>query len=506
MNIGEWPRQWSRLDPEGTCMKCGELELSRRAFNLRINRLAHGLQELGIRKGDRVAVLMANSHVFLEILFALSKLGGILVPLNFRLAVPELEYILHDSEPSALIYSPEFTALVNGFRGRIPSIRCYIGEKEGAEDDLEYETWIEGRPVEEPGRGGRVDLDDPHIIMYTSGTTGRPKGAVITQGNTQWSAINYLHTYPIERTDVAACCAPLFHIGALCSSATPSLYAGSRLVIQRFFDPAGILGLIEENRVNSMLGIPVMFQFMSRVPEFESADFSTVKYFVTGGSPCPKSLIDVYQRKGVRFAQGYGMTEASIVTALLPEESHARAGSCGRSLFHVEIRIVDPEGKDLPPRETGEILIKGPVVMQGYWRRPEDTARSMLDGWLRSGDIGYLDEEGYLYIQDRKKDMYISGGENVYPAEVEEIILQCPGVSEVAVIGMPDDRWGETGLAVVISADNRDVTEDQIIEACRSRLAKYKIPRKVVFAGELPRTTSGKVLKNELRASYVPGA
>ncbi|MFH1136801.1 MAG: long-chain fatty acid--CoA ligase [Pseudomonadota bacterium] len=504
MNVGEWPLRWSVRAPRAICLKCGDLELTQQEFNLRINRLSHALLEHGIRKGERIAALLANSHVFLEILFAASKIGAVMVPLNFRLAAPELEYILNDSEPRMLFYSPEFLPLAEALRGKTPGLDSLICETAGgAPGDPTYDAWIKDRDDSEPQPEAEVGLEDPHFIMYTSGTTGRPKGAVVRQGQTQWNAINGIHTYSINQTDVSICCAPLFHIGALHASATPNLYAGCKLVIQRFFDPAGVIKLIETEKAASMFGIPVMFLFMSHTPEFANADFSSVKWFVAGGSPCPKSLIETYLNKGVTFNQGYGMTEtATAITALRPEDALRKLGSCGKPVFHTDIRIVDLQGRDLPAGELGEVLVKGPNVIKEYWRKPKETAETIENGWLRTGDMGYLDEEGYLFLVDRRKDMYISGGENVYPAEVEDVIMGFEEVADVGVIGIPDDRWGEVGLAVVVKAPGVETDEAAIIAKCQGRLGKYKIPKKVVFTTALPRTLTGKILKKDLRLQY----
>ena len=504
MNVGEWPLRWAVRSPEGIALKFGDLELTKKEFNLRVNRLAHALQEQGIRKGERIAVLMANSNVFMEILFAASKIGALMVPLNFRLAAPELEYILNDSDPKMLIYSPEFLSLADALRGKSPNISKYICESPGgSEADQDYEAWIKGKDDSEPVPESEVGLEDPHFIMYTSGTTGRPKGAVVRQGQTQWNAVNAIHTYGIDQTEVAICCAPLFHIGALHASATPNMYAGCKLVIQRFFDPAGVIKLIEQERATSMFGIPVMFLFMTQVPEFAEADFSSVKWLIAGGSPCPKPLIDVYLKKGVTFNQGYGMTEtATAITALRPEDAIRKIGSCGKPVFHTDVRIVDLEGRDLPTGEMGEVLVKGPNVIKEYWRKPKETAETIENGWLHTGDMGYLDDEGYLFLIDRRKDMYISGGENVYPAEVEDVIMGFSEVADVGVIGVPDERWGEVGLAVVVKNPGVEVTEEQIIANCQGKLAKYKIPKKVAFTEALPRTLTGKILKKDLRAQF----
>lgn len=505
MNVGEWTTRWAERYPHEPCVKCGDVEFTKQEFNIRVNRLAHAFQEAGVRKGDRVAALMANTHVFLEILQALCKLGGIMVPLNFRLAAPELEFILNDSEPVMLVYSPEFLPLVDQLRGKVPSIRKYICEMEGcAQGDLQYEGWVANRPEEEPTPDAEVTLDDPEFIMYTSGTTGRPKGAVVLHGNIQWNAVNAVGVYSMSSEDVQVVSAPMFHVGGLGVSALPSLYLGCKLVIQRFFDPSDIFRIIEQERVTIMFGIPVMFLFMTQVPEFETADLSSLRFFLAGGSPCPRPLIEAYMKRGVTFAQGYGMTEtAPAITVLRTGEALRKLGSCGKPVFHTDVRVVDMQGNTLPTGETGEVLVKGPNVIREYWRRPEATAESIVDGWLHTGDMGYFDDEGYLYLIDRKKDMYISGGENVYPAEVEDAIMGLDKVADVGVIGIPDERWGEVGMAIVVPKPGQAVTEGEVVEFCKGRLAKYKVPKKVIFAEQLPRTATGKILKKELKAQYL---
>ena len=505
MNVGEWTTKWAELYPDEPWVKCGDQIFTRREFNRRVNQTARALQSLKITKGDRIAGLLANGHEFLEILFACSKIGAVMVPLNFRLAPPELGYILRDCEPRILFYSPEFLSAVETLRGRAPSVCDFICERAGGcKEDREFGSWTGSFPGEEPEVQDEITLEDSQFIMYTSGTTGKPKGAVLTHGNTQWNGVNAVVLYGFTKEDVSLTAAPLFHIGGLSASATPQLYVGGRLVIQRFFNPAETLKLIGKEKINTMFGIPIMFQFMALVPEFATTDFSSVKFFIAGGAPCPKSLIEIYFKKGVVFNQGYGLTEtAPAVTALRSEEADRKLGSAGKPLFHVNVRILDDQDRNLPRGELGEVAIQGPNVFKEYWRLPEETARAKKGGWFHTGDIGYLDEEGYLWLVDRKKDMYISGGENVYPAEVEDVIYKMPQVGEVGVVGMEDARWGEVGLAVVVPKKGASLTEEEVREYCRDKLAKYKIPKKIVFAEALPRNATGKVLKKELRAKYL---
>lgn len=506
MNVGEWPVRWAERYPEEPYIKYGELELTKGQFNTRINRLAHAFQELGVKKGVRFAALMANSNVFLEVLLALNKLGGIMVPLNFRLAAPELEYILNDSEPIGLIYSPEFKDTAEALRGKIPSISRYVCELEGGSgDDPLYEDWISEKPEEEPVPDAEISMDDIQFIMYTSGTTGKPKGAAILHGNTIWNAVNSITMYAFDSSDVSINSAPLFHIGGLAVSAFPSLLVGAKLAIQRFFNPVEALQIIEREKVTFMFGIPVMFLLMSQVPEFESTDYSSIRFFIAGGAPCPRPLIETWNKHGVTFSQGYGMTEtATAITALRTEDALRKLGSCGKPVLFTDIKTVDAEGNELPRGEMGEVLVKGPNVIREYWRLPEATSESIVDGWLHTGDMGHIDDEGYLFLVDRKKDMYISGGENVYPAEVEDVLMGFDKLADAGVIGIPDERWGEIGLAVVVPKPDIEVTEAEVIDFCRGKLAKYKIPKKVAFVEALPRTATGKILKKELKVQFNP--
>ena len=508
MSLGHWPTRWAENTPDKEVIKYNDSTFTWAEFNNRINQAAHALQQAGVKKGDRIAALMANSNVFLEILFATAKLGVILTPLNFRLASPELAFIVNDAEPGWMFYSPEFKEVVGALKSSCPTLKSLVCETAGGlEGDTEYETWLQGRPNSEPVPDSEVVMEDTAIIMYTSGTTGRPKGAMILHQNMVWNGINSLMFNTFRGQEISLCNAPLFHIGALNVSATPLLYAGCKLVIQRFFDPSQALRLIEAEKITIMFGVPVMFQFMMLVPEWEAADLSSVEQFVAGGAPCPRDLIEAYQAKGTHFLQGYGMTESAAgATLLAPEYALDKLGSAGRPLFHQQLKIAGLSGETLNRKEIGEIVIKGPNVIREYWRMPEETANCIVDGWLHTGDMGYLDEDGFLYVTDRKKDMYISGGENVYPTEVEHILTGFPQISEVAVIGIPDEKWGEIGLAIVVPAQGVEFSEDDFYAFCKENLAGYKRPRKVVLSDQpLARTATGKLIKKDYRRIYAQG-
>jgi len=506
MNVGEWTTIRARQSPSNIAVVCDDgRTYDNQEFNRRVNRLANALPSVGITRGERVAVLFPNNPEFLEMLFAAGKIGAIMVPLNYRLAPPELAYILEDSGATVLAYTPEFAFQASEIKKLTDVVKTYIRVGEG-EEDIDYENWVSGCPDTEPVVEQEVTLDDTHFIMYTSGTTGRPKGAVLTHGNTLWNGVNAILSYSLSATDVILVAAPLFHIGGLSAAATPILYSGGRVVLARFFVPEQSLSLIEEHGVTTMFGIPVMFLMMSMAENFAEVDLSSIRVMIAGGAPCPVPLIEKYLDKGVTFSQGYGLTETAPAVSALPEDDATRKrGSAGKALFHVDVRIFDENDNELPVGEMGEIVVKGPNVFKEYWGMPEETAVTLRNGWFHTGDMGRFEEGGYLWILDRKKDMIISGGENIYPAEVEDTLMGHEKIADVGVVGMHDPKWGEAPLALVVLMPDVEATEEEIITWTRERLAGFKTPRKVIFVPELPRTPTGKILKKDLRAQYVEG-
>jgi fatty-acyl-CoA synthase len=346
-------------------------------------------------------------------------------------------------------------------------------------------------------------MDSPHIIMYTAGTTGRPKGAVLSQGASFWNAVNMSLCIDLTSQDRTLTVLPLFHVGGIGLYTLPTLYQGGTVVIQRAFDPKVTFRLIEEERVQVMFGVPAIFLFLIQDPGFSSGGLRRLRSVMSGGAPLPVSLVRQYHEAGIILQQGFGMSEAAPgIAALDRDRALTKAGSIGRPLFFMEVRVVDNENRDLPAGREGELLIRGPNLMQGYWNRPDATAEAFTDGWFHSGDLARMDEEGDLYIVERKKDMYISGGENVYPAEVENVIYELPQVGEAAVIGLKDPKWGEVGRAVLVLKKGQSIGEEEVLDFLKKRLAKYKVPRSVVFVDQLPRNAAGKVLKNVLREKY----
>ncbi|MFD7729127.1 long-chain fatty acid--CoA ligase [Kitasatospora phosalacinea] len=488
--IGSWPARRARKTPHRTALVHDGRRHSYAELHERSTRLAHALRTAGVRRGDRVAYLGPNHPAFLETLFATGLLGALFVPLNTRLARPEIAHQLDDSGARVLVHAPGCAPLVPP--GAVPVV---------VETGEAYESWLAGAdpaPVDEP-----VGLDDTCLIMYTSGTTGRPKGALLTHGNLTWNACNVLVDTDLLADDSALVSAPLFHAGGLNMLTLPVLLKGGTCHLVESFDPAATLELIARERITYMFGVPTMYDLMARQPGWDGADLRSLRILNCGGAPVPRPLIDAYLRRGLSFQQGYGMTEAGPGVLFL-DAGHtvAKAGSAGVPHFFTDVRLAAPDGREAGIGETGEVLVSGPNVGPGYWGLPEATAQSFHGDWFRSGDAARADADGYLTIADRIKDMYISGGENVYPAEVEEALLALPGVAECAVYGVPDTKWGEVGRAVVVPGPGPAPDPDDLLAALAGRLAKYKLPRTLVLADELPRTASGKILKHRLRARH----
>lgn len=506
MNVGEWTTKRAFSQPGRMFLKDEkERVFDNRVFNERVNRTAHALTALGVTKGERVAALLMNCSEFLEIFFACGKTGAIMVPVNFRLAVPELVYIFKDSAPRALVYSSDFAEKVQAVKAAGLPIEHYLrlGGDRLAEDPI-FADFTETCPSEEPVPVSEVTDEDPLFIMYTSGTTGDPKGAVLSNGNILFGAIHSLVGYGVNHTYKSLVVAPLFHIGALVASATPVIYAGGSLVLKSFYNASEVIRLIQREKINYMFAVPVMFQVMTRSEEWEKADFSHVHFFFSGGASIPVPVIQKYQEKGVGFVQGYGMTESGRLTSLDLEDSVRKAGSVGKEVFHLKMRIVDQDGRDVVPKEAGEIIVRGPNVFTRYWNKPLETAESIRDGWFYTNDMGWRDEEGFVYIIGRKQEMIICAGQNIYPAEVERAIQAIPAVKEAAAVAMPDETRGEVAAAFVMLNEGHQLTEEQIIDALKGQIADFKIPKKVFFVPDFPRNSAGKVLKRELRKQLWP--
>jgi fatty-acyl-CoA synthase len=480
---------------EGVSWTYGELQE-------RIDRLAAGLRARGVCHGDRVGFLGFNQPAFLETLFAAARLGAIFVPLNYRLSGPELGYIIDNAGVHTLVVDAPHRPVIEPIRAELPCRRFF-----SADEAVEGWPAIAGLiAAHDPlATGERVAENETGLIMFTSGTTGRPKGAMLTHGNIWWNNINALLAYDLLEDDVSLLVAPLFHIGGLNVNSLVVWQKGGHIVLHRSFDPRRCLEDIATYRISTMFAVPAMLLFVSQQPEFVSTDLSSLRSIVCGGAPVPEPLLRLYADRGIPINQGYGLTETSpFVTFLAPEWGMAKLGSAGRPPLFSDVRLVDAEGRDVTaPRVNGEVITRGPNVMKGYWNNPEATAAAIdPEGWFHTGDIGYRDEDGFLFIADRLKDMVITGGENVYPAEVESVLYEHPAIAEIAVIGLPDEQWGEMVLAVAALKDGAALDLDELREFAAERLARYKLPRRLAIVPVLPRNPAGKVLKFELRARF----
>lgn len=477
--------------------------LSYAELDQRVDAMAAYLTSQGIGRGDRVALLAQNGVEYFDLQFACARTGSICVLLNWRLTVSELTYILGDSSPKLLIHDVTFAAAATELQSlcNIDGLLCI----DGGESESEYEQALarfEGQSVE----AVPLTHDDVITIMYTSGTTGLPKGAMITHGMNFWNAVNLGIPADIGFDTVHLNILPLFHTGGLNCYSNPVLHAGGTVVLLKAFDPGQTLGVIgdPEQGITHFFGVPAPYQFMIQHPDFDSTDLSRLRVAGVGGAPCALSILQTWAERGVLLIQGFGMTETSPASIFLdPGDALRKIGSTGKVLLHTEYRIVNETGGDCGPDEIGELWVAGPNITPGYWNRPDATAGAFEGRWLKTGDAAREDDEGFIYIVDRWKDMYISGGENVYPAEVENVLYQLPEIAEAAIIGVPNDRWGEVGLAVLALKPDTTIERSTVIEYCALHLAKFKVPSDIAIVDELPRNATGKVLKRELRTQFV---
>ncbi|MFQ5421996.1 MAG: AMP-binding protein, partial [Anaerolineae bacterium] len=432
----------ARLTPDKEALL--ELATGRRysfaELNKRANRAANWLWEQGVRPSDRVSILAHNSVVYLDLLYGCGKIGAVFAPLNWRLVAAELAYIVQDCAPRLLLFGPAFAETAVVLQSDLP---------EGKLVSLaEFESEAGTRPAAEPPRPPGLNGESPYCILYTSGTTGKPKGAVIPHRQVLWNCVNTAVSWELTSSDVTPVFTPMFHTGGLFAFLAPIHYAGGRVALARQFDADASLQVIQEEGCTVILGVPTLFQMWQKSPLFPDADFSRVRFFISGGAPCPVSLIRQWREAtGVVFRQGYGLTEVGPnCFSMTDEESVAKAGTVGKPALHSRMRLVDENGRDVPTGQTGELLIKGPHVCAGYWHNPEATAVSLVDGWFHTGDMARQDADGFFTIVGRFKDMLISGGENVYAAEVEAVFAAHEAVAECALIPQPDEKWGEVGL------------------------------------------------------------
>ncbi|MDT4914670.1 MAG: fatty-acyl-CoA synthase [Pseudonocardiales bacterium] len=491
--LGSWPSRRARIRGGTIALRQDGRELSYTQLSERVEHLARALADLGVRHGDRIAYLGLNDIATFEVFFAAGRLGAIFVPLNNRLSAPEVAYLLDDAEPRVLFCGPEHADLIAAVDPRRHGVRTIITcSGPGSLAEL-----VEGGALL-PDVRSDVALTDDAVILYTSGTTGRPKGAVLTHANLTFNTMNQLAHVDVLSTDTTLCMCPLFHATGLGQVSLPTLFKGGTVVVVPKFDAGGVLSAIARLGVTSFSAVPTMLQMLCDHPTFANTDLSSLRFAIYGGSMVAERVAVAWQSRGVQILQGYGMTEASPgVFLATPDGAMQRPVSVGVPQFFTDI-TVRPVPAQPDADGSGELLVCGLNVFRGYWNLPSDAFDT--DGWFRSGDVLRVAEDGWAYVVDRIKDMIISGGENIYPAEVEAAINALPGIVDSAVVGIPDDRWGEVGLAFVISETAR--TEASLRAALATHLATFKIPKRIRFVDALPRNATGKVRKQELR-TYV---
>lgn len=474
-----------------------------REYNERVAKVAGMLKAKGIEPGDRVAFLALNTSDILDFIFASWRVGAICVAINFRLAPGEVAFIVNNSETKLVMLDKMFEAMVPALEGKTTAEEWLITDCVGGDSPFEQAV-SEAEPIYDMHP---QILEDQCMLMYSSGTTGTPKGVIITHGMLDLTAASGVRVGAMSADGVSLNNMPLFHIGGLNVTALPTFWIGGTTVIMRMFEPEATLDIINDPTlgVTGLFMVPAAYNALRMHPKAETTDFSRIILACSGAETVPTELVQWYYDRGIYIQEGYGMTETAAAGCILAKSDIPhKIGSAGRALIHSEIRIVDEAGKTCAPNVPGEIWFRGAAITPGYWRRPEANKESFVDGWFRSGDIGRKDEDGYIYIEDRVKDMYISGGENVYPAEIENVLYQLPQIAEVAVIGIPDEKWGEVGCAVAVLKPDQELSVEDIQTKCDGMLAKYKWPIYLHIMDELPRTASGKVQKFQLRKTVPP--
>ncbi|WP_027364087.1 long-chain-fatty-acid--CoA ligase [Desulfotruncus alcoholivorax] len=505
MDIGGMLARNARRHPIKEALVYGDKRYTYAELNLEVNRLANALLVLGLSKGEKVALMMQNSDRYIIAFMAAMKVGAVVVPVNFRLATPEVEYIINHSDSVVFFFDPEYDQMVASLKGKITGVRQLIsaGQSENSAEAMEWDDLMTNASTSEPGV--LVEEWDDCEILYTSGTTGRPKGALFDHHRILHVGMVMVVHMGVNPGDRLLHLAPLFHSAQLNLFLVSGMYVGATHVVLRVFEPNTVLETLEKEKITLFFGVPTMYNFMLQVPDFESFNLGSVTRYGYGAAPMPAELVRQALTKFStdQFYNLCGLTEGGPGGILLgPEDQLRKPGSGGKAIISTEARVVDDAGNDISPGQVGEFIIRGETIMKCYYKNPEATAETLRNGWLHTGDLATIDDEGYITLVDRKKDMIITGGENVYSTEVEQVLYQHPGVLEAAVIGLPHPVWGETVTAVICAKPGNILAEEELKAFCTSRLADYKIPRIYKFIEVLPRNASGKVLKRVLRDTY----
>ncbi|MGE5338457.1 MAG: acyl-CoA synthetase [Gemmatimonadota bacterium] len=501
MDISDWISGHALRSPHRTAIRFDGRDLSYADFAQQIGRLASALAACGVARGRCVSYLGLNRPEELALLFACARLGALFMPLNWRLAAPEHRERLLDCPPAVLVVEDGFVAQTVANEDTLPPMtRVAIGS--APEGWITYDALL--ARAGSAARDATVTPQLPLLVCHTSGSTGQPKGVLLTQGALIANAANSVALHDMTAEDRILTNLPLFHVGGLNNQTTPALQAGATVVLHSKFDPVTTFDAIEQERITLTVLVPTQLTMMMALPRWQSADFSSLRMITTGSTIVPEHIIRAVHARGVPLVQIYGLTETCPIAAYLRAEDAVRkAGSTGRAAPHCELRVVDGDDRDVAPGARGEILIRGANVMVGYWKQPQATAAALAGGWFHSGDIGHFDTDGFLWVDGRAKDMIISGGENIAPAEIENVLLECPDVAEVAVVGRPDANWGEVVVAVIAPKAGRRLTSERVLALLDGRIARYKHPRQVLVVGELPKTALGKVRKEDVRRLVV---
>lgn len=502
MNIAWWVKRWSELAPNKCALIFAGNQISYLELHRRTNRMSRWLRSLDIRKGDRVAVMLRNCPESIELYIACSRLGAIFVPINWRLTTPELEYLLRNAQPKVFVFEKGFSKKVTTLNQIIPhSCPVVIDYRCGSDEHKDY-GFSQGdfanqdeSPDDQPAISNQ---EEPHVIMYTSGTTGQPKGAILSHRKTFFNCLNADIFFQLNFDDVMLIVLPLFHSGGLFIQASPMIYKGGTMVLHSKFDPLKVYEDIERFKVTKFLGVPTVYRALLAVEQGKRDKLSSLRVGAIGGEKTTPELLRQCTASGFPLRQIMGQTETSILLWASEEDALRKPGSVGRPVLHAEVDLFDHQGRSVKIGEPGEIVVRGPIIMNAYWRASGKTRETIKGGWLYTGDLARMDEDGYFYLVGRAKNMYVSGGENVYPTEVERILREHPAVEDAAVIGIPDEQWGEIGHAFIIPKNGWAMTPEELLSYCEGKLAHYKWPRRVSFRSKFPRTSLGKVRKTML--------
>lgn len=505
-NIGKLLSKREAYSPDKIALIYEDTPLTYRDLNRESNRVAHFFAEKGLKKGDRIAVDLLNGPEFLACYFAAAKLGLIFVPLNYRLVSQELKYQINRCNCSLLVFNDQFTEYIDLIRESLDvkneNFVCVTVNGECPAWALNYRDAISQYPEDEPFPESIIDLDDPFIILFTSGVTGSPKGAVITHGQTYFKCFQIINYTDMRQGDIVQSQAPLCHSAGLCAVSTPALSRGATLLMRSRFDPEKFALDIEKYRATIVFGLSTMMRFVLNSGILDKVDLSSVRFAFGGGEKTPQTLYDELAKKGLNMLPGFGQTENSAM-ALMPEHApRSKYKSVGLANFFTELWIQNEKGQRLKPGEIGQIMAIGPNVMKEYWDMPQETRATIVDGVLHTGDIGYMDEDGYLYVVDRMKDMYRSGAENVYPAEVEAVLMEHPKIEQVAIVGVPDEKWGETGKAFIVCSEGETISHPEVAAYLDGKVARFKIPGSIQLLVSMPQTVTGKLKKGVLKQKY----